>query len=318
MKKWVWGLVVIVIVGMFGGYGLTKHAEAAKNYNIAMKKGKTAIKNAEYTKAENSFDVALQKKSNDATAQAYKLQVMHYRTALDKVEARQYAKAQDSISVVLADHDASVVIKKRATNLNKELTTVIKKRASFTKDYNAAMNLNAQYSYTESNTKLAEILKDSNIDKSYYSDLKKKATALQQNNDKQLVTIGYPTSSSESLVTSQSSRNSSDSSSDSSSAKGYSNPASSAKTSSSATLTSEEQAAAKSYSGSNEYTTSSSEFVDGNGKKISASRIQAARDSIKFAGVNPNAFSDSDVAKIIKQAVKETMSVKAIAARDYK
>lgn len=311
MKKWIWGLVVIVIVGMFGGYGLTKHAEAAKNYTTAMKNGKTAIEDAEYAKAEKYFDVALQKKSNDATAQAYKSQVAHYKVVLDKIEARQYAKAKDAVSIVLADREASSIIKKRATNLNTELTTVIKKRDLFTKSYDAAMALTTEYSYTASNTKLDEILKDSNIDKSYYTDWKKKATELQQNNDKKLAAIGYPTSSSTASSSSISSSSSSESSAPSS--KGNTTTSSS-----SASLTSEEQAAAGTYSGSNEYTTSSSDFVDGNGKAITASRIKAARSAIKFAGVNPNSFSDSDVARIIKQAVKETTSVKAIVARDYK
>lgn len=312
MKKWVWGLVAVVIVGMFGGYGLTKHAEANKNYNTAMKNGKTAIQDAKYTEAENYFDVALKKQSNDATAQAYKTQVTHYKAVLNKTEARQYSKAKDAISIVLADHDGSAVIKKRATNLKKELTTVLEKRALFTKTYNEAMNLNTEYSYTASNDKLTEILKDSSIDKNYYSDLKEKATDLQQKNDKNLATIGYPTSSSSS--SSLSSSTSSTSSSQSSRAESDN----ASKKNSSATLTSEEQAAASTYSGTNEYTTSSSNIVDGNGRAITASRIKAARDSIKFAGVNPNAFSDSDVVKIIKQAVKETTSVKAIAARDYK
>ncbi|WP_409021809.1 hypothetical protein ACE83Q_05885 [Dellaglioa sp. P0083] len=317
MKKWVWGLVAVVIVGMFGGYGLTKHAEANKNYNTAMKNGKTAIQDAKYTEAENYFDVALKKKSNDATAQAYKTQVTHYKAVLNKTEARQYSKAKDAISIVLADHDGSAVIKKRATNLKKELTTVLEKRTLFTKTYNEAMNLNTEYSYTASNDKLTEILNDSSIDKNYYSDLKEKATDLQQKNDKNLATIGYPTSSSSS---SSSSTSSSKSSTPSSKSSGYGSEYSipEIKNNSSATLTSEEQAAASTYSGSNEYTTSSSNIVDGNGKAITASRIKAARDSIKFAGVNPNSFSDSDVVKIIKQAVKETTSVKAIAARDYK
>lgn len=305
MKKWVWGVVIVIIVGIIGGYGLTKHSETNKNYNTAMKNGKDAIQAAEYNKAENYFDVALQKKSNDATAKAYKTQVTDYKIVLEKVEDRQYDKAQNAISIVLADRDGSAVIKERATNLNKELKVVIKKRALFIKEYKAAVELNVKYSYTESNSKLAEILKDSSIDKVYYSDLKKKANDLQQKNDKSLEAIGYPTSnSSSSSMSSSSSKSSSSESTDVQ------------KNNSSATLTSEEKAAASTYPGSNEYTNSSSNLVDG--KKITASHIKTARNEIKAAGVNPNAFSDSDVIEIIKQADKEKTSVKAIAARDYK
>lgn len=308
MKKWVWGIVVIIIVGMFGGYGLTKHAETGKSYDTAMKDGKAAIKDAEYASAEKYFDIALQKKSNDVTAQAYKTQVTHYRTVLDKVEARQYAKAKDAISVVLADRDASTVIKKRATNLEKELTTVIKKRESFTTSYDTAKDLTAKNSYTASNTELDKILKDSDIDKNYYSDFKKEATDLQKSNDKKLAAIGYPTSSS----------TSSSSSSLSSSSSSVTSKHNTDSGSSSAELTSEEKDDAAKYSGSNEYTMNSSDYVDASSDKITAARIKEARDAIRSAGVNPRAFSDSDVAKIIKQSIKEKTTVKAIAARDYK
>ena len=308
MKKWVWGIVVIIIVGMFGGYGLTKHAETGKSYDTAMKDGKAAIKDAEYASAEKHFDVALQKKSNDVTAQAYKTQVTHYRTVLDKVEARQYDKAKDAISIVLADRDASTVIKKRATNLEKELATVIKKRESFTASYNTAKDLTAKNSYTASNTELDKILKDSDIDKNYYSDVKKEAIDLQKSNDKKLAAIGYPTSSSTSSSSSSLSSSSSSTTSKPNTDSG----------SSSAELTSEEKDDAAKYSGSNEYTTNSSDYVDASSDKITAARISEARDAIKSAGVNPRAFSDSDVAKIIKQSIKEKTTVKAIAARDYK
>lgn len=309
MKKWVWGLVIIIIVGIFGGYGLTKHAETGKNYDTAMKNGKEAIEDAEYASAEKYFDVALQKKSNDATAKAYKTQVTHYRTALDKVEARQYDKAQDAISVVLGDRDASTVIKKRATSLNKELGTVIKKRASFTSSYEVAKRLAEKDSYTASNVELNKILKDNDIDKNYYSDLKKEATELQKDNDKKLSAIGYPTSNS------MSSSSSSSVASSSSSAAAASNDGDS---SSATSLTTEEKDDAAKYSGSNEYTTNSSDYVDASSDKITAARIKEARASIKSAGVNPNAFSDSDVAKIIKQSIKEKTTVKAITERDYK
>lgn len=199
MKRWLWWLIVAVIIGvLFIGFGYTKKNETAKYYRSEIRDGKVELKKAHYKKAEISFQNALKRKSNAPEAKAMLKQTKTYRSGLAMVTQRDYAGARRAFNKVASIDKGYELMVKRSRDNSAELKKVIKRRGQLNKFYKQAQIMTSNYEYSASNDSLALIIDSRQSKSRYYEDIRHKALALKQKNNDALRALGYTVSDSSS------------------------------------------------------------------------------------------------------------------------
>lgn len=318
LKKWMWVIVAAVIVIGVSGYTYSKHREQTTAYTTAMRYGKEAIQDKNYTQAESFFSRASRTKANDATAQRYLEQTQTYVDGANAIKERQFSDAKTSFTTVSKTKNGSSVLVTRAKTELKLIKQVLKKRQTYASEYQKALELNQSNEFTDSNGVLTVLFQSKTFSQSYYKDIYKKARALRKQNNAALKSLTGSTpviangssQSSSSMTDSESSQSDNRNSSSSSTAKSKAN-------SSSSGLTSAEQSAANNYSGSNEYTVTSSQQAV-NGSAVTSSQIKSTRSELKEAGIDADALSDQDVRTVLQTAASDHTSPVQAAKKLFK
>jgi len=316
LKKWMWVLVAAVIAIGVGGYTYSKHREQTNAYTTAMRYGKLAIQDKNYSQAESFFSRATRTKANDPVAQRYLTQTQTYVDGANAIKERQFSQAKTSFTTVTKTKTGSDVWVKRAKTELKLIKRVVKKRATYQKEYKKALELNQTNEFTDSNGVLTVLFQSKTFSESYYKDIYKAAKALRKQNNAALKSL----TSSTPVVnngSSQSSSSSESSSSTAASASSSSSTATSKADSSTSGLTSSEKKAANNYSGSNEYTVTNSQ-QQVNGSSVTSNQIKATRSELKEAGIDADALSDQDVRTVLQTAASDHISPVQAAKKLFK
>ncbi len=316
-----WVIVAAVIAIGVGGYTYSKHREQATAYATAMRYGKEAIQDKNYSQAESFFSRATRTKANDAVAQRYLTQTQTYVDGANAIKERQFSQAKTSFTTVSNTKNGSKVLVSRAKTELKLIKRVVNKRKTYSKNYQKALELNQTNEFTDSNGVLTVMFQSKDFSQSYYKDIYKQAKALRKQNNAALKSLTGSTP----VVTNGSSQNSSsatDSTSDSSSSQATSSSSNSSTATSKADasssgLTNSEQKAANNYSGSNEYTVTSSQ-QQVNGSSVSSSQIKSTRSELKEAGIDADALSDQDVRTVLQTAASDHISPVQAAKKLFK
>jgi len=316
LKKWMWVLVAAIIAIGVGGYTYSKHREQTTAYTTAMRYGREALQDKNYTQAESFFSRASRTKAYDPVAQRYLQQTQTYVDGAKAIKERQFSNAKTSFTTVSKTKNGSKVLVTRAKTELKLVKQILKRRQMYADDYQKALELNQTNEFTDSNGVLTVLFQNKSFSQSYYKDIYKKARALRKQNNAALKSLTGSTpvinnGSSESSSSSSSSTNKSDNqTSGSSTAKSNAN-------SSSSGLTSAEKKAAADYSGSNEYTVTNSQ-QQVNGANVSSSQIKATRSELKEAGIDADALSDQDVRTVLQTAASDHTSPVQAAKKLFK
>ncbi|KRK47822.1 hypothetical protein GPK34_06030 [Secundilactobacillus kimchicus] len=306
MKKWIWTIIVVVIVALIGGYAYSSHRSMQSQYDTAMADGKSAIQDKKYSEAETDFQNALRHKSNDKTAQAYLNQTQSLVSAESNLQNGHFDVAKSDYNEAKNANNGSSVLVKRAKDGLKNLKTVQLKADTYQQIYDSALTQNRAQQYTASNSTLDRIFNDAEAKQAPYSTVYNKAVDLRSANNKAIKNGGDGTPSDK--VTAS---NSSSSSASSSSASANSN-------SSSVTgLTDAEKKEAKNYKGKNEYTVGK-DRKEINGKTITAKQIQEGRNLITASGLEEGSFSDQDIRDGLIAAHKAGMTYAQYLQKNYK
>ncbi|USS88804.1 tetratricopeptide repeat protein [Fructilactobacillus cliffordii] len=186
MKKWIWGIVIVVIVAVFGGWMYASHSNGTQAYASQLSDGKTALQDSNYSKAKDNFQAAVDKKPNSKEANALLNQTQHFIDGNTQMKDKQFKNAKKSYSAVKNEKNGSNVMVKRAEAKVKTTDEVIKNDGLFKKIYKEAVRQHNDKKYDASNQTLQGILTAHMINQSYYSDIKKQAKDLKKSNDKAL------------------------------------------------------------------------------------------------------------------------------------
>ncbi|GAX03981.1 hypothetical protein IWT140_01615 [Secundilactobacillus pentosiphilus] len=305
MKKWIWTIVVVVIVAIVGGVTFTSHHITQKAYTAAMTTGKKAVNKKNYSIAESSFQDALRHRTNDKQAQGYLTQTQNFVSAESAMSDHEFNAAKSDYMKVKNAKPALSTLSNRAKAALKVLKTVQLKAETFQGVYDQALTQNQGQSYEASNSTLDRIFKDAEAKEPYYTDIYNKAVELRSTNNKAINHDGDGTVDSSSSMPSASSD---------SSANSDSSAASHGITSG---LTDSEKQAAKNYKGSNEFTVKKSQ-TEINGKAITAGQIASARKTLSSIGVSSGSFSDQDIRNGLIAANKAGVSFKSYAQKTFK
>ncbi len=285
-----WMVITAVIVLCVGGYAFARHTENDKLYNQAMTEGNSQISKQNYTSAETAFNNALRYRPNDISATGHLSQTQSFVSAQDQLNNLQFTKAEDEYQSVVNEKNGSSTLALKAKFQVSLIKSVETNRNKFEKIYQQALTQSGQAQYQMSNMTLQSLLSNADIHQPYYSDILQKVNTLKSQNDKAI--SGQTTGVANSFD--QSNSNSSSSSSSSAS--------------SSSGLTSSEKQAAANYPGKNEFSVTKAQ-TELNGKVITQSQINSARQQIKASGIDANAMSNQDVRNIIKGAAANHQSI---------
>ncbi|USS87917.1 hypothetical protein M3M39_00035 [Fructilactobacillus hinvesii] len=186
MKKWIWGIIIVVIVAVFGGWMYAGHSNGTKAYASQISSGKSALNDANYSKAKDDFQAAVDKKPKSKEANALLNQTQHFIDGNDQMKDKQFTNAKQSYCAVKDEKNGSNVMVKRANGKVKTVNEVIKNDGLFKKIYKEAVKQHNDKKYDASNQTLQGILTAHVINQKYYSDIKQKAKDLKKSNDKAL------------------------------------------------------------------------------------------------------------------------------------
>lgn len=307
MKKWIWTIVVVVIVAVVGGVTFTSHHITQKAYTEAMLTGKKAISKKNYSIAESSFQDALRHRTNDKQAQGYLTQTQNFVSAEAAMSDHEFNTAKSDYTKVKNAKPAISTLSSRAKTALKVLKTVQLKAETFQGVYDQALTQNQGQSYEASNSTLDRIFKDAEAKEPYYTNIYNKAVDLRSANNKAIKNGGDGTADASSTVPSAAADSSANSnSSASTSTRGITSG-----------LTNSEKQAAKNYKGSNEFTVKKSQ-TEINGKAITAGQIASARKTLSSIGVPSGSFSDQDIRNSLIAAHKAGVSFKSYAQKTFK
>lgn len=306
MKKWIWLVIAVIVGGSIGGYSYARQNQEMKLYTQAMQRGDLKIADKDYHAAKTAFQDALIKKQNDSKATRYLNQTKNFMTAQSQLDKANYKVAKLQYQRVANTDKGQKTLTSRAREQVKVLTSVISQQKEFNDIYKIANQQAQEGKYTDSNETLNKILANSKSKQKYYKDIVKKAQHLYDANiavlkGSQLITSAPKSNDTEELpqptvpVTDHKETN--DSGADSS------------QPNKSSSLTSAENKAADNYKGKNEYSVSKAD-KEVNGKTITASQINDARNLFKSAGIEADAMSDQDIRNAIKGAADNHQSLK--------
>ncbi|WP_283680308.1 hypothetical protein [Lentilactobacillus sp. Marseille-Q4993] len=313
MKKWIWIIVVIIVAGSIGGYAYARHTQNEKLYTQEIKRGNAQISDQDYKGAEKSFSDALKRKSNGTKAKTLRNQTRKFMDANELLNNKKFKDSQDKYREVTAIKKGNEQLVDRANSQIKLLDKIQANVKSYTAAYTAALEQNKNKQYADSNDTLNKLLKDKNFQQPYYTDILQKVVQLQTNNNAALSNQSQSTDTNDD----NDSKDNSGSQSDSNVTSGGSTDSKSDKGSSknNTSLTPAEKKAAKNYKGSNEYTVKPKD-KQVNGKQVQKAQILTARQELKEAGVNPDAFSDQDIIEVIKGAYNKNQTIAEYAKKN--
>ncbi|GEP20170.1 hypothetical protein [Pediococcus argentinicus] len=312
MKKWIWAIVIFLVVGVVGGYSYSHYREVRNQYNQDILNGEVAVKQKHYAAAQNYFSDALIRVQNDKKAQDLLDQTKKFVRAESELNSHQFAMAKQSYKDVLSYKKGSSVLDKRADDRISLVDQVQKNFKRFSSMLQKAQEYNAAQMFMDSNSELDLLFSETDFKQSYYETLRDQATKLRQSNNMGLVntdnTLKLPRKddSSADTNTNQASDTESSSSDKMNSTKSSSKKESSSSAQSDAKLTSSEKAAAKAYKGTNEFTPKANE-------KISNGDADTLRSQLEKSGlskVQVESMSNTDIAQVRNYADKHKVSLK--------
>lgn len=301
MRKWAWVIVTFVVILIVGGYAFSRHQSIEKQYHLEMENAAAAIKDKNYTAAENYFQSALTRRNSDPTATHRLKQTKTFVNGMDQLENHHFSASKRTFQQVYTIHNGSEVLNDRAHQQIKEIEVVQKNVTKYNKTLDYARELNQAQSFELSNEQLDILFNTKEFKKGYYTSIWKAARALQKSNKTGLAQTVIPdvadnrSSSQSNAAASESSTNGTSQAAGNGSVSSLPKP----------NLSSSEQQAANNYSGSNEFTVTKKD-TELNGKVISQDQITKARQEL---GNRAGQFSDQDVRNLIKEAGQKGISV---------
>lgn len=299
LKKWTWVIVTLVVILLVGGYAFSRHQSIEKQYHLDMQNGAAAIKDNNYTAAENYFQAALTRRNNDQVATHRLKQTKIFVNAMSQLEDHRFATAKSTFAQVYKVHDGSTVLDECAHQKIKEIGKVQKNLTKYNKVLKYARELNEAQEFSLSNAQLDTLFNDKEFKKGYYTNLWQSAKKIQKSNKTGLSQAVMPGSTSASANTSAAQNT------PAASSQSFANQASGIGGLPEPNLSSSEQQAADNYSGSNEFTVTKKD-KELNGKVITQDQINQARQEL---GSKSGQFSDQDVRNLIKEAAQKGISV---------
>ncbi|RRK09462.1 cell surface protein [Lactiplantibacillus garii] len=327
MKKWMWVVIAVIIAVGVGGYSYTRYRLQEQSYTTEMKAGKEALQAKDYTQAETNFTHASRTKANDTTAQRYLTQTQTYVGGTESLKSREFSAAKSAFKTVKNTTNASSVLVSRSKDQLATIKKVLAKRKTYKTQYQNALELNKANEFTDSNSVANVMLKDSELQKSYYQDLYQQAKSLRKQNTASIkaVTGSTPITNSAQSATSS---NSSSSKQQTTTVSGDQSQANSAaKTTVSGNYSDAQIKATRAEL--NEAGMKDSNYSDSQIEGIlqrsaqehisiaqaaktgsySADQIQATRSELDQAGFNSNSYTDSQIEAILQQASAQHMSI---------
>lgn len=299
LKRWTWVIATLVVILLVGGYAFSRHQSIEKQYHLEMTNAEAAIKDNNYTAAENYFQDALTRRNNDKIATHRLKQTKIFVNAMSQLEKHHFATSKKTFAQVYKIHDGSQTLNTRAHQKIKEINQVQKNRTKYNKILKYARELNVAQEFSVSNEQLDRLFNDKTFKKGYYTDLWKSAKQLQKSNKTGLSQVVMPGSTNDNASQSSANNNSQQNQTQNN------NPNSGVSSLPEPNLSSSEQQAANNYSGSNEFTVTKKD-TELNGKVISQDQINQARQQL---GNKSGQLSDQDVRNLIKEAAQKGISV---------
>ena len=182
MKKW----FVATIIGCFLLGGCSNKVEEA--YQSAMTDGIESVANEEYSKAEAFFETALKEKKDDGKAKKYLAGLDDLQTLIQHQEDGNLEEGMKLATRIADSKDIPKTLKKRASEIGNEFTTLKTNLDENSKLYTEAEKLTKEKKYSESNEKLKAI-QDKKLEGVYYTELLANTVALSKTNTTEIEKI---------------------------------------------------------------------------------------------------------------------------------
>ncbi|WP_395389363.1 hypothetical protein [Fructilactobacillus frigidiflavus] len=193
MKKWISGLIILVVAIAVGGWLYVDHANQETTYRTNLDKGNVSLKNQDYHQAKTDFKKALSAKPDSHLANGSVSQVEKFMDGERELKANDFQTAKDSFQMVANAANGSTDLAKQAQQKVELINSVNQNIQQFNEIYKTAVEQHNAKSYALSNGTLSQILQDEQIKQAYYEDVVVKANDLKKSNDKALnVKISKP------------------------------------------------------------------------------------------------------------------------------
>lgn len=200
MKKWILGLIILVVAITLGGWMYIDHANKETTYRTNLNNGNVALKNQDYSQAKSDFKKARSAKPDSHLANGSVSQVKKFMDGESELKANDFEAAKDSFQMAANAENGSTSLADQAKQKISLVISVNKNIKQFNEIYKAAVEQHNAKDYALSNSTLNQILQDDQIEQAYYEDVLAKAKDLKKSNDKSL-NVTNKTTSNESQTT---------------------------------------------------------------------------------------------------------------------
>lgn len=184
MKKWLVGMIALVVTVLLGGWMYVDHATKENTYRTNFNHGNEALKNKDYHQAKKDFKVALTAKPDSKKANGSVSQVEKFMDGENELSSNDFATAKASFKMAANDENGSTDLANQAKQKIRLVNGITEDINHFNEIYKMAVEQHNDKTYQLSNDTLAQILQDDKINQSYYEDVLAKAKDLKKSNDK--------------------------------------------------------------------------------------------------------------------------------------
>ncbi len=186
MKKWISGVIILVVVILLGGWMYIDHANKENIYQTNLKNGNIALQNHDYNQAKKDFQKALDAKPDSKKVNGSVSQVEKYTDGERQLRSNDFVTAKNSFKMAANVENGSKDLANQAQQKIKEVKLITANINQFNKIYKATVQQHNEKNYQLSNDTLNQILDDDTINQSYYADVLAKAKDLKKSNDKSI------------------------------------------------------------------------------------------------------------------------------------
>ncbi|WP_429970481.1 hypothetical protein ACQW5G_05630 [Fructilactobacillus sp. Tb1] len=182
MKKWMSGMIILVVFILIGSVVFINHESKAKKYHTNIEKGHNALNKKQYDKAQKHFKNALDTNPSSNDASQLSNQVSNYIDGENGLNSNDFDTAKNNFEKVTKITNASDVLVNRSNEKIKLVNEINNSINNYNQIYSVAVAQHNAKNYTASNATLNQILDDNKINEKYYSDILAKAQDLRKSN----------------------------------------------------------------------------------------------------------------------------------------
>lgn len=186
MKKWISGLIILVVAITLGGWMYVDHANKETTYQTNLNNGKAALKEQDYHQAKKDFQKALSVRPDSHEANGSVSQVEKFMDGERKLKSNDFQPAKDSFQMAANSANGSSGLSEQAKQKVDLVNSVTKNINQFNEIYKTAVEQHNAKNYALSNSTLNQILQADQINQTYYGDVLAKSEDLKKSNDKSL------------------------------------------------------------------------------------------------------------------------------------